>query len=77
MNTTKLRTTPKQELASVLLGEDVMTWMDRAHAAGSTWRDVAGELSYRTDGVVSVTEQTIHNWRKARADRPETPASVA
>ena len=77
MNTTKLRTTPKQELASVLLGEDVMAWMDRAHAAGSTWRDVAGELSYRTDGVVSVTEQTIHNWRKARADRPATPASVA
>lgn len=61
------RPTAKQELASVLLGEDVMTWMDRAHRAGSTWRDIAGELSYRTDGRISVTEQTIHNWRKARA----------
>ena len=67
MNSKTLRTTPKQELASVLLGEDVMTWMDRAHRDGSTWRDIAGELSYRTNGAVSVTEQTIHNWRKTRA----------
>lgn len=72
MNTKTLRTTPKQELASVLLEEDVMSWMDRAHAAGSTWRDVASELSYRTNGLVSVTEQTIHNWRKARAGARES-----
>lgn len=52
-----------QVLASVLLGEDVMTFCFRLHDTdGLTWDKVRDALAERTRGKVDITMRTMTTW---------------
>lgn len=61
METSPPRTTT-QELASVLLGEDVMERIRRQRKAGLTWDAIRDDLDEKTTGRVNVTLRTLHGW---------------
>lgn len=55
--------TPRQALASTLIGEDVVTWAARRRSDGEpSWRSIAAELAERTAGRVNVTGEVIRRW---------------
>jgi len=54
--------TTKQELASLVLGRDVLDWMREREAAGASLRGIAFDLSDITGGKVRVSPETIRNW---------------
>ena len=54
-----------QELASVLLDQDVIEWIQTARAAGTTWATVRDTLAAKTGGRVDVTDATLRNWINA------------
>lgn len=53
--------TPKQRLASVLLGQPVAPWI-RARRPGKSWRLIGAELREATKGEIDVPIQTLINW---------------
>lgn len=53
--------TPKQRLASVLLGTPVAPWI-RARRPHTTWRHISQELREATNGEIDVPVQTLINW---------------
>ena len=55
---------PHQELATVLLGEDVLDWIAERRTAVPrwTWELLADELAKVTDGKVSVSRETLRQW---------------
>ena len=59
------RAAPSELRASVLLGSDVVVWLEKRHADGATWEDARDELAELTGVRVSV--RTLINWRQARA----------
>lgn len=54
--------TTTQRLATALLGRDVRTWITDRRAEGISWRHIAADLAYETDGQVFVSHETIRNW---------------
>lgn len=64
---TPARTT-KQELASVLLGEDVMQYIHRRRRAGETWDVIRDDLATDTGGRVNITLRSIHAWNVAERE---------
>lgn len=64
--------TPKQRLASVLLGQPVAPWI-RARRPGKSWRLIGIELREATNGEIDVPIQTLINWSPdpVPADRVE------
>lgn len=57
--------TATQRLASVLLGGDLRSWVeDRRNPADvrRSWRVIANELRYATNGEVNVTGETLRGW---------------
>lgn len=67
------RRTATQTLATVLLGEDVMSWLDRKHRELGSWDAATSALAEATNGQVTVTERTVHNWLSVAP----APANVA
>lgn len=59
------RRTATQTLATVLLGEDVMSWLDRQHRELGSWDAATTALAEATRGQVTVTERTVLNWLSA------------
>ena len=58
------RATGPELRASVLLGTDVVKWLEKRHDGGATWEDVRDQLADVTGVRVSV--RTLINWRTAR-----------
>ena len=56
--------TARQELASVLLGEDVVTYVLKARQHGTHWQQIVADLSRKTDGRVRVTERSLQLWTR-------------
>lgn len=54
--------TPVQELATVLLEEDVTELITKLRDKGTTYREIAKILSARTDGKIDVTINTVRSW---------------
>jgi len=79
-------TTASQRLASLLLGEDIATWIERCrHPLPDTtrsWDTVAAKLSAATDGQVKLRGETIRKWhvqwvRQGFVDRLEREVGAA
>lgn len=60
------RRTATQTLATVLLGEDVMSWLERKHDELGSWEAATEALDEATQGQVSVTLRTVTNWLSDR-----------
>lgn len=58
------RATGPELRASVLLGTDVVKWLEKRHTDGATWEDARDQLAELTGVRVSV--RTLINWRAAR-----------
>lgn len=58
--------TPTQRLASHLLGEPVLPWIQRRRASGAVWRSIATELREATSGEIDVPIQTLIYWAELR-----------
>lgn len=54
--------TPAQELATVLLGEDVVKFVAARRDAGMKWADVVDALEEKTGGRVHVTDRQLRTW---------------
>ena len=59
------RAAPVELRASVLLGSDVVAWLEKRHDDGATWEEARDQLADLTGVRVSV--RTLINWRMARA----------
>lgn len=57
-------TTPTAQLASALLGVDVVDWIAKRRDEGRSWRWVARDLADATDGRIDVTLQTLYSWTR-------------
>jgi hypothetical protein len=57
-----MRTNSNQQLATLILGYAVATFVNTRRAKGASWRIVARELYEATSGQVDVTPQTLRNW---------------
>lgn len=58
--------------ASLLLGRDVVAWLEDRHKDGATWEEARDQLADLTGVRVSI--RTIVNWRTARADATSSVA---
>lgn len=56
--------TATQELANVLLGEDVTDYVLRARQKGTHWHQIVDDLAAKTDGRVRVTERSLQLWTR-------------
>jgi hypothetical protein len=54
--------TATQRLASLLLKQDVRTFIAERRESGVAWRHIARDLYNATDGQVDVTYETLRNW---------------
>lgn len=54
--------TPKQQLASLLLGDDLETFVRDRRKAGLAWRIVARDLYEATAGKADITHETLRTW---------------
>lgn len=64
--------TPRQRLASLLLGQDVLTFIrDKRSGEGLSWPAVAVALADATNGEVAVTHQALQQWLAADDTEPE------
>jgi hypothetical protein len=68
--------TPKQRLASLLLGQAVAPWI-RARRPDTSWRLIAAELREKTQGEIDVPPQTLINWAPDPAPEPAERAEAA
>ena len=62
MSTATATRTPSQELATVLLGVDVVEHIAQQRAAGARWADVLEDLAEKTGGRVRVTDRQLRTW---------------
>lgn len=60
--------TPRQRLASLLLGRDVSDWIAERKANGDTWPAIRDALRDATDGEIAVTWQAVQQWSASRTD---------
>lgn len=65
MSTGTATRTPAQELATVLLGEDVVEHIAHKRADGARWVDVLEDLAEKTGGRVRVTDRQLRTWLNA------------
>lgn len=65
--------TPKQRLASLLLGTSVAPWIRTRRDNGTAWRLIGAELRDATKGEIDVPIQTLINW--AEREQPAEAAS--
>jgi len=56
--------TASQQLATILLRQDVIEWIVERRP-DTSWRKLARELYDATDGQVDVTQQTLYSWYAA------------
>lgn len=56
---------PDELRTSILLGSDVVPWLEKRHDDGATWEEVRDQLAAATGIRVSI--RTLINWREARA----------
>lgn len=56
--------TATQELATVLLGEDVVNYVFQARSKGTPWQQIVTDLSEKTDGRVRVTARSLQVWTR-------------
>lgn len=61
--------TATQELANVLLGEDVVNYVLRSRSKGTHWQQIVADLSEKTDGRVRVTERSLQLWTRDQRER--------
>ena len=54
--------TPTQRLASLILGEPVVGWLEARRAEGLSWRLIARELEKRSNGQLDITHETLRLW---------------
>jgi hypothetical protein len=54
--------TRNQDLASTLLGEDVIHWLIARHAQGVGYPKLAEQLRDATNGVADFSHETIRQW---------------
>lgn len=57
--------TATQRLASVLLGQDVLTFISERRAAKRPWRYIVRDLYEATEGQIDVTHETLRQWEAA------------
>lgn len=57
-----MASTPKQQLATLLFGGDLETFVRDRRDVGTPWRVVARDLYEATDGKVDVTHETLRVW---------------
>lgn len=62
--------TPKQRLASLLLGTPVTPWIRLRRLRGLAWRHIGAELRDATQGEIDVPPQTLINWAPDPAAEP-------
>lgn len=51
-----------QQLATLYLDQDVLTFIQHRRTKGIAWRIIARDLYEATDHQVDVTHETIRNW---------------
>lgn len=67
MSPEMIRGASRDELAAtVLLGRDVVAWINDRHDAGRTYEEIRDELSELTG--IRVSMRTLGNWRAARTE---------
>lgn len=54
--------TPTQLLAETLLAEPLDAWVTSRRDQGLSWRAIATELKFCTDGKVAVNRETLRGW---------------
>lgn len=54
--------TPKEQLASLILGRDVRDFIAERRAEGRSWRLVARDIYDATNQRVDVTYETVRQW---------------
>jgi hypothetical protein len=59
--------TPKQRLATILLGRPVHGWIAERRELGWTWRKIADDLRTATDGELDVTSEALRLWHEEAA----------
>ena len=57
--------TPRQRLATIILGEDVITWLRARRAKGRSWYQLADDLAEATNGDVSLSHEAVRSWLDA------------
>lgn len=67
--------TPKQRLASILLGTPVAPWI-RTRRPHTTWRHISLELREATNGEIDVPVQTLINWAPDPPEMRTPPRGV-
>lgn len=68
--------TPKQRLASLLLGTPVAPWI-RERRPEKAWRVIGAELRDATNGEIDVPIQTLINWAPDPAEAEQQTAATA
>jgi hypothetical protein len=53
---------PAQLLATLLIGEPVVQWINHRRALGATWKVITREIHQATNGQLDLTEKTVRDW---------------
>lgn len=61
-DSTPIKGTATQRLASHLLNQDIDDFIAQKRNAGVTWRFIARDLCDATDGQIDVTYETLRQW---------------
>lgn len=59
--------TPRQRLASLLLGRPVLEYIQDLHNTGMSYDRIAAQLSDDTDGQVDISHEAIRQWLPEQA----------
>lgn len=54
--------TPAQLLATLLIGEPVVAWINHRRDQGATWKIITRDIYQRTGGQLDLTEKTVRDW---------------
>jgi hypothetical protein len=60
-----------QRLATLLLDEDVITWLTARREQGASWYKLADDLRDATDGEVALSHEAVRNWLDAVPTGPK------
>lgn len=58
------RTPPRQRLATLILGRDVLAFIAELRDDGRTWPEVRDRLRDATGGEIDVTFQALQQWTR-------------
>jgi hypothetical protein len=65
--------TPTQRLATLELGEDVVTFIGHRRTNGTAWRIIARDIYTATEGRIDVTHETLRTWYTEAAASTSAP----